>query len=288
MAGHSRHITSQGAVISVHPLVNIGIRAARAAGNLIVRYVDRVDSLHVTSKAANDFVTEVDREAERIIIETIRRSYPTHGFLGEESGSHAGDESLWIIDPLDGTTNFLHGFPHFSVSLAVQQRGQIEHAIVFDPMRQEIFTASRGSGARLNDKRLRVVARKGLDGALLGTGFPFREGADVDAYLDTLRALMQGTAGIRRAGSAALDLAYVAAGRLDGFWEFGLSQWDIAAGALLVLESGGLVTDPRGADDWLKSGNILAASPRVHAQMLQTVRGVLPAGGRVAVTPAAE
>ena len=258
----------------MHPLVNIGIRAARAAGSIIVRYVDRVESLNITSKASNDFVTEVDREAERVIIETIRRSYPGHGFLGEESGSHPGDESVWIIDPLDGTTNYLHGFPHFSVSLALQQRGRIEHAVVFDPMRQELFTASRGNGARMNDKRLRVAPRKGLDGAVIGTGFPFREGEDIDTYLATLRAIMHGTAGIRRAGSAALDLAYVAAGRLDGFWEFGLSPWDIAAGTLLVQEAGGLVTDVRGGEDWLRSGDVLVGSPRVHADMLQRLSTV--------------
>ena len=265
----------------MHPLVNIGIRAARAAGSVIVRYVDRIESLNIASKAANDFVSEVDREAERVIIETIRRSYPGHAFLGEESGRHAGDDSLWLIDPLDGTTNFLHGLPHFSVSLALQQRGHIEHAVVLDPLRQELFTASRGAGARLNDKRLRVATRKSLEGALLGTGFPFREGADVDTYLATLRVMMHGTAGIRRGGSAALDLAYVAAGRLDGFWEFGLSPWDVAGGALLVLEAGGIVTDPHGKDDWLRSGDIVAASPRVHAQMVKAIGELLPRTGAV-------
>ena len=256
----------------MHPLVIIGIRAARAAGNVIVRHMDRIDALTVSEKSANDFVTEVDREAERVVIETIRRSYPNHGFLGEESGSHQGDESTWIIDPLDGTTNFLHGFPHFAVSLALRQRGRIEHGIILDPLRRELFTASRGSGARLDERRIRVTARRSLSGALLGTGFPYRDAASIDTYLPTLGALIVDTAGIRRAGSAALDLAYVAAGRLDGFWEFGLQPWDIAAGALMVQEAGGIVTDIGGGDGWLESGDTLAGAPKVHAAMLQRLR----------------
>ena len=270
----------------MHPLVNIGIRAARAAGAVILRYVDRVDTLRVSEKAVNDFVSDVDREAERVVIETIRRSYPKHGFLGEESGRHAGDESVWIIDPLDGTTNFLHGFPQFCVSLALEQRGRIEHAIVFDPMRQELFTASHGAGAQLDDRRIRVSRRRSMDGALLGTGFPFKEDADIDGYLATLRPMMRDAAGVRRAGSAALDLAYVAAGRLDGFWEYRLQPWDIAAGALLVQEAGGIVSDAAGGDRWLKTGDIVAGSPKVQAAMLERLRRATSDHAREVDTPA--
>ena len=252
-------------------MLNIGIRAARAAGSVIIRYVDRLDTLTVSAKSSNDFVSEVDREAERIVIETIRRSYPNHGFLGEESGAHAGDDYTWIIDPLDGTTNFLHGLPQFAVSLALKHQDRIEQAVVFDPMRQELFTATRGGGAQMDGRRLRVSRRNSLDGALLGTGFPFRRNDDVDVYLQGLRNFMLNTAGIRRAGAASLDLAYVAAGRLDGFWEFGLQPWDVAAGALLVLEAGGLVGEPGGGADWLNSGDIVAATPRVFKAMLRTL-----------------
>ena len=270
----------------MHPLVNIGIRAARAAGGVILRYVDRVDTLRVTAKAANDFVSEVDREAERVVMETIRRSYPKHGFLAEESGHHAGDDSVWIIDPLDGTTNFLHGFPQFCVSLALRQRGRVEHAIVFDPMRQDLFTASHGAGAQLNDRRIRVTNRRSMDGALLGTGFPFKEDADVDGYLAGLRPMMRDAAGIRRAGSAALDLAYVAAGRLDGFWEYRLQPWDLAAGALLVQEAGGICTDPNGGDRWLEKGDIVAGTPKVHAAMLERLQRAANEHAREVVPPA--
>lgn len=256
----------------MHPMLNIAVRAARAAGKVILRYVDRTDVLNVSAKSANDFVTEVDREAERVIIEILRKAYPDHAILGEESGRHAGNQSLWIIDPLDGTTNYLHGFPQFAVSIALRQRERLEQAVVFDPLRGELFTATRGAGAQLDGRRIRVARRPGLKGALLGTGFPFRQMDDIDGYLATLRALMLRTAGIRRAGAAALDLAYVAAGRLDGFWEYGLKPWDTAAGALLIVEAGGLVSDPTGGDAWNTSGNILAGAPKVHAEMLRVIR----------------
>ena len=259
----------------VQPILNIAVRAARSAGAMIVRQLDRVDALNVTSKGRNDFVSEVDQRAEQIIIETIRKAYPDHGILAEESGAQGDDEFVWIIDPLDGTTNFLHNFPHFSVSIALQHKSRILHGVVFDPLRQELFTASRGDGAQLNDRKIRVGRKTELDGALLGTGFPFREFANLDQYLATLSAFMPHCAGIRRAGSAALDLAYVATGRLDGFWEFGLNRWDIAAGALLIQEAGGLVSDPLGGEDYLKTGNIVAGNAKITKQMLKTLHPIL-------------
>ncbi|ROR32804.1 inositol-1-monophosphatase [Inmirania thermothiophila] len=257
----------------MHPVVNIAVRAARAAGNLILRYVDRVDTLEVTRKDRNDFVTEVDRRAEAEIVRILRRTYPDHAILAEESGADGRDDApQWIIDPLDGTTNFVHGFPHFAVSLALRHRGRIEHAVVYDPLRNELFTASRGEGALLNERRIRVSGITRLADALLGTGFPFRAHRHLDAYLATFRALFPESSGVRRAGSAALDLAYVAAGRLDGFWEVGLSPWDVAAGALLVQEAGGIVSDFAGGDRYLRSGNVVAGTPKIHAEMLRRMR----------------
>jgi len=254
----------------LQPALNIAVRAARTAGNLIVRYVDRVDTLTVTAKGRNDFVSEVDRRAEQIIIDTIRKAYPAHGILAEESGAQRGGEHVWVIDPLDGTTNFLHGFPQYAVSIALKHRDRLEQAVVYDPLRQELFTATRGEGARLNDRRIRVT-RCNLADALLGTGFPFRRLADLDTYLATFKALVQRTAGVRRAGSAALDLAYVAAGRLDGFWEFGLREWDMAAGALLIQEAGGVLSAPDGAEDYLARGDVVAGNPAVLKGILQTI-----------------
>jgi myo-inositol-1(or 4)-monophosphatase len=254
-----------------HPMLNIAIRAARAAGSVIVRHLDRLDAVKVGTKQRNDFVSEVDHLAEREIIQVIRKAYPAHGIRAEESGVQAGDDFEWIIDPLDGTTNYLHGFPQFAVSIALRHRGRLEQAVVYDPLRQELFTASRGAGALLNDRRLRVTQVNGLPGALLGTGFPFRQQEHLDAYLEMFRALFVDTAGIRRAGAAALDLAYVAAGRLDGFWEIGLSEWDIAAGALLVLEAGGMVADFSGGGDYLETGNVVCAGPKLQAAILQAI-----------------
>jgi len=258
--------------VPIHPMLNIAVRAARAAGAVIARRIDRLDTVRVNVKAVNDFVTDVDREAERRIIETIRRAYPSHAILAEESGGQRGDEYQWVIDPLDGTTNFMHGFPQLAVSLALRYRGRLEQAVVFDPLRQELFIATRGAGARLGERRIRVSGRRGLDGALIGTGFPFRNLERLDEYLASLRAVITRTAGVRRAGSAALDLAYVAAGRLDGFWELGLAEWDIAAGALLIQEAGGLVSDPRGGDQFLASGDIVAGNPTVHRALLALLR----------------
>jgi len=266
--------------VAIHPLLNIAITAARAAGSLIVRYLDRVDTLEVASKHLNDFVTKVDQEAEAIIIAEIRKSYPDHGVLGEESGASGGGEYRWIIDPLDGTTNFLHGFPQFCVSIAVEHRGRLEQGVVFDPLRQELFTASRGAGARLDDRRIRVSRQGSLDGSLLGTGFPFRGAYDLDTYLETMRALVPRSAGVRRAGAAALDLAYVAAGRLDGFWEFGLEPWDMAAGVLMIREAGGLVTDADGDDHYMDSGNIVTGTPKVLRELVKVIKPIRAARGR--------
>ncbi|MDD5035104.1 MAG: inositol monophosphatase family protein [Methylococcaceae bacterium] len=256
------------------PMLTIAVRAARAAGDLIVRYTDRIDSLTISSKGRNDFVSEVDRQAELEIVNVLRKAYPSHAFLAEEGGRHGlpKGEFTWVIDPLDGTTNFLHGFPHFAVSIALLHKGRIECGVIYDPMRQELFTAKRGAGATLQSRRLRVTPQKTFKGALLGTGFPFKDQRHNDAYFGMFRELMKDTAGIRRAGSAALDLAWVACGRLDGFWEIGLMPWDMAAGVLLILEAGGIVTDFEGGDKFLETGNILTANPRLHVLMEETIR----------------
>ncbi len=256
----------------MNPMLNIAIRAARKAGDVIARSLDTVDRLDVVSKSRNDFVSEVDQRAEQEIISILRKAFPDHAILAEESGNQAGNDYQWIIDPLDGTTNFLHGFPQFAVSIGLLHKGRIEVGVVYDPLRQELFCASRGNGAMLNDRRIRVSARKGLEGALLGTGFPFKEMTHLDCYLATFKALLPKTAGIRRPGSAALDLAYVAAGRLDGFWEIGLQPWDMAAGTLLIQEAGGLVTDFAGGSDFLATGNVVAGAPKVFHALLQTIQ----------------
>jgi len=260
----------------MQPLLNIAIRAARRAGDLIVRNVDRGPTLGVRAKSRNDFVTEIDQLAERDIIETIRRTHPDHGFLGEESGRSGGDEFVWIIDPLDGTTNFVHGFPTFAVSLACEYRGRLEHAVVYDPMRQELFTASRGDGAQLDGRRIRVSKQLELEGALVATGFPYRANARwIDEYLAMLKAVMQQTAGIRRPGAAALDLAYVAAGRVDGFWEIGLNAWDTAAGTLLITEAGGRIGTLSGGE-YRQGGNVVAGTPKVYEALVECLRPHVP------------
>lgn len=248
-------------------MLNIGIRAARAAGDQILRYIDRVQDLPVNSKGRYDFVSEVDRYAENICIDTILKSYPEHSILAEESGEQGSSEYQWIIDPLDGTTNYLHSFPHFAVSIALKRRGELDQAVVYDPLKQELFTASRGSGAFLNNRRIRVSQRQSLEGALLGTGFPFGDSDKLEVFIETFRAISPITAGIRRAGAASLDLAYVACGRLDGFWEFNLKKWDMAAGVLLIEEAGGLVSDIMGELGPLESDNIIAATPRVFDEL---------------------
>jgi len=264
-------------VNTTHPMLNIAVKAARRAGSIINRATRNLDVLTVRPKGANDFVSEVDHEAERAIIDTLRAAYPDHAILAEESGATGHSDYVWVVDPLDGTTNFLHGFPQYAVSIGLMHRGVLTQAVVYDPTRNDLFTASRGRGAFLNDHRLRVSRRTRLAEALIGTGFPFRQFAHVDAYLAILRELMQKAPGVRRAGAASLDLAYVAAGRLDAFWEFGLSPWDMAAGALLVIEAGGLVGDLQGNDTYMDSGHIVAGNAKVFAQLVQTIAEHLPA-----------
>jgi len=256
----------------MQPMLNIAVRAARAAGNIIIRQFDRAQDLPASEKSKNDYVTEVDRQAEAVIIDTLLKAFPKHAILAEESGTRGNSEYVWIIDPLDGTTNFMHGFPHFAVSIALQHKGKLQQAVIYDPLRQELFTTSRGDGAYLNDRRIRVSKRKNLDGALLGTGFPFGESANIDRFLDTCRTLMPVTAGIRRAGAATLDLAYVACGRLDGFWEFGLKPWDIAAGALLIEEAGGVVCSIDTDKEYLTSGNIVSGNPYILEFLKEIVK----------------
>ena len=252
----------------MHGMVNIAIRAARRAGELMIRQLNQLETLQVTEKSRNEFVTQVDRLAEEAIIEVIRDHYPEHAILAEESGASGDSEYEWIVDPLDGTTNYIHGFPVFSVSIAVAQRGELQHGVVYDPLRQEIFSASRGQGAQLDGRKIRVSKRTGLHQALIGTGFPYRKNLEhIDRYLQMLKAVTLETAGVRRPGSAALDLCYVAAGRVDAFWEIGLSKWDIAAGALMIREAGGRISDFRGTDHYLTSGNVVAGSPKVYAAL---------------------
>jgi myo-inositol-1(or 4)-monophosphatase len=248
----------------MQPLINIAVTAARLAGDIIVRHLEQVDRLEITAKNSTEYFTEVDIKAEQAIIQSIRKAHPDHGIIAEESGIQDGDaESVWIIDPLDGTTNYIHGFPFFSVSIALRVKNRIEHGVIFDPLRNELFTASRGRGARLNDRRLRVSKETQLSSALLGTGFPFRDINLAERYLHTFKALFGKCAGVRRTGSAALDLAYV--------WEFGLRPWDIAAGILLIREAGGLVSDMQGGEDFFKHGDVVAGTPKVFKSLLQTL-----------------
>ena len=261
----------------MHPTLNIAIKAARRGASIITRASTQLDQITVESKSSNDFVTEVDRAAEAAIISVLQEAFPNHGILAEESGGAATDsEFVWIIDPLDGTTNFIHGFPQYAISIAQTRNNVLEHAVIYDPVRNELFTASRGSGAFLNDRRIRVSRRIRMNEALLGTGFPFRQFDHVDAYLGMFRELTQKTAGIRRPGSAALDLAYVACGRLDGFWEMGLMPWDMAAGVLLILEAGGLVSDLSGETDYMTTGNIVAGTPKIFGQLLPVIQAHRP------------
>jgi myo-inositol-1(or 4)-monophosphatase len=259
----------------VHPILNIAVRAARRAGAIINRAALDSGGLQVKTKNPNDFVTEVDRAAEQAIIGAIQAAYPEHAILGEESGSISSSkenpEYRWIIDPLDGTTNFIHGFPQYCVSIGVEHRGAMAHGVVYDPVKNELFTASKGRGAFLNDRRIRVSKCAKLGEALVGTGFPFKELTRMDLYLKQLREIMARSSGVRRAGAAALDLAYVACGRLDAFWELGLSPWDMAAGSLLILEAGGLVGDLKGEHGYLEKGDICAASPKIFPVLLQAL-----------------
>jgi myo-inositol-1(or 4)-monophosphatase len=253
-------------------MLNIAIKAARAAGSIINRASLDLDALKVTSKGPNDFVSEVDRAAEQAVIEILLEAYPGHGILAEETGRTHGaknSEFTWIIDPLDGTTNFLHGFPVYAVSIALAHRNQVQQAVVYDPTRNDLFFASRGRGAYLNDRRLRVSRRTRMAEALIGTGFPFRKGDNFKRYVKMFEEVMQNCAGLRRPGAAALDLCYVAAGYYDGFFETGLSPWDVAAGSLMITEAGGLIGNFTGEADYLHQREVVAGTPRVYGQLVQ-------------------
>jgi myo-inositol-1(or 4)-monophosphatase len=256
----------------MHPMINIAVKAARRAGNVINRGALDIDRIAVARKQPMDYVTEVDKAAEQAIIGILRDAYPDHAILAEESGASGSSEYEWIIDPLDGTTNFIHGFPQYAVSIACAHRGQLQHGVIYDPVHNDLFTATRGQGAYLNERRIRVSRVIRLEEGLIGTGLPFGDSRHITRYLRILREIMVRAPGIRRAGAASLDLAYVAAGRLDGFWEIGLKPWDMAAGGLMILEAGGLVADFDGGEDWLASGAVVAGTPKLFAQLLAVVQ----------------
>ncbi|NNM58309.1 MAG: inositol monophosphatase [Legionellales bacterium] len=261
----------------MHPYLNTAFAAVRKASSLMLTAQRDIKTLEVTEKGLYNFVTEIDKKSEQIIIEAIQKAYPSHGILAEESGyqENSNDsEYLWVIDPLDGTKNFIHGFPHFCISIAVKQAGRLEHALIYDPIRDELFTASRGTGARLNDQRIRVADCPSFEGALLGTAIPTPEKPHFRDYMNGFSRIYGHTSGLRQCGSAALSLAYVAAGRLDGHWETGLAEWDIAAGALLIKEAGGMVSDLQGAETYLQTGNVVAGSLKIFKGILRALASV--------------
>ena len=259
----------------MNPFLNTAIKAARLAGRVISYNAEQLDRLTVTAKGHADFVSEVDHQAELEIIHAIKEAYPEHAIYAEESGKSEGNEFEWIIDPLDGTTNFLHGIPQYAVSIAMREKGVLKVAVVFDPIKDELFTAVKGEGALLNDRRIRVSGTNDMGYTLLATGFPYKDMKNLDLWTDCFRALLPETSGVRRAGSAALDLAWVAAGRYDGFWEFGLNAWDIAAGVLLIQEAGGMVSEVDGGRDQLISGDIMAANPAIYRKMLRKLTPIV-------------
>lgn len=268
------------------PVVNVAVAAARKAGQVVTRALNRLDSVKVVDKERYDFTTEIDRLAEAEIIKDLRRAYPDHAIHGEESGLSHKARHTWLIDPLDGTSNFMRGLPHFCISIALLEDGVPQHGVVYDPVRDELFTASRGSGAFLNDRRIRIGVRPGIEGALLATGFPFRQRRRLPVQLRMVRQLLETAEDLRRTGSAALDLSYVAAGRLDGFFEFGLMPWDMAAGILLVREAGGSCIDFDGSENYLNSGNLIAANVKITAQMVSRIKPL--AGPKSSVVEASE
>lgn len=250
----------------MHALLNVAVMAARRAGATLIRKMANLEKLKVEQKGHNDYVSDADHAAEKAIINCILKHYPDHAILAEESGAQGESDTVWIIDPLDGTTNYLHGFPVFAVSIGVQVNGRMEHGVVYDPMRQELFTTSRGQGAQLDGRKIRVSGQKQLERALVGTGFPFRQAdIEVEPYLSMLGKVVCNTSGVRRPGAAALDLAYVAAGRLDAFWETGLCSWDLAAGSLLIREAGGIISGLDGSESFLESGHVLCGTPKIYA-----------------------
>jgi myo-inositol-1(or 4)-monophosphatase len=249
----------------MHALLNVAVMAAHRGGDTIIRSLPKMDRIEVEEKGRNDYVSEVDRKAEQAVIDTILKHYPEHAILAEESGQHGDSDYVWVIDPLDGTTNFLHGFPVYCVSVGLLHKNRPEHAAVYDPLRQELFTASRGQGAQLDGRRIRVSNQALLERALIGTGFPYRDSnIPLPPYMNMLQTVLMHSSGVRRAGAAALDLCYVAAGRLDAFWETGLSKWDLAAGALIIREAGGIISGMDGSEDFLETGHVLAGTPRIY------------------------
>jgi myo-inositol-1(or 4)-monophosphatase len=256
--------------------LNTAVKAARLAGDTAIRYSKRLHELDVRSKSRNEFFSQVDLAAEEVIIETIRERYPDHAILAEESGQHGNDDHQWIIDPIDGTTNYLHGFPIYSVSVALQIKGRMSIGVVYDPIRQELFTAERGVGAQLDGIRLRMDHKRVLEGALIGTGLPYqRSDRWMDQYMQQFRDVMGIAGDIRQAGSTALDLSYLAAGRIDGLWQFGLKPWDMAAGSLIVREAGGLISSMTDDGDYMETGNIIAGAPKVHAELEKLLKPIL-------------
>ncbi len=253
-------------------MLKIAESAALKAGKIILQSLDRLNTVKVSEKGQKDYVTEIDRKSEEVIIQILQKTYPDHKILAEESGELEGNaDHLWIIDPLDGTKNFMHGYPHFCVSIAYQERGKLQVGVIYDPLRDELFTASRGNGAHVNNKRIRVSQQNKLENSLIGTGFQAKHSEHFESHFQCYKALFPHISGMRRSGSAALDLAYIAAGRLDGFWELMLSKWDIAAGVLMIREAGGLVSDPQGTEDYLESGNIIAGNPKIFKALLQMI-----------------
>ncbi len=259
----------------MHPTLKIAIGAAKKAGQIILRYHNQINRLTIDNKAKHDFISEVDKMAEDVIISEIKKYFPKHSILAEESGETAGDNNQWIIDPLDGTTNYLHNFPQYSVSIAMSTNNELQHGVVYDPFKSELFSTTAGSGVMLNNNKVRVSQNKDLNQSLIGTGFPFKQPQHLDCYLDTFRAIHPQVAGIRRAGSAALDLAYIASGRLDGFWEIGLNKWDIAAGVLLIQEAGGFISDFAGGKEFLETGNIVAGNTFIYPNILSAIQPYL-------------
>jgi len=253
-------------------MLNIAETTARKAGRIILNSLERLDTIEVSEKGRNDFVTDIDLAAENVIISALQETYPDHKIISEEAGVIGGNEDHeWIIDPLDGTKNFIHGLPHFSVSIAYKEKGKLKLGVIYDPVRDELFTATRGNGAHLNNKRIRVSQERKLEAALIGTGFPFRHAQHVEPYFNTLKVLFPQISGLRRAGSAALDLAYVAAGRLDGYWELGLNPWDIAAGVMILKEAGGLIADVQGSENYFDSGNVIAGNPKIFKALMKII-----------------
>ena len=264
----------------MHALLNVAVMAARRAGATLIRNLVRLEKLKVEQKGRNEYVSEADRAAERAVIDVIQKHYPEHAILAEESGAQGdeGSDTVWIIDPLDGTTNYLHGFPVFAVSIGVQVDGRMAHAVVYDPLRQELFTATRGAGAQLDEHKIRVSGQKELGRALVGTGFPYRQAeSELDPYLGMLGKVVRNTSGVRRPGAAALDLCYVAAGRLDAFWETGLAPWDMAAGALIIREAGGIVSALDGGENFLDTGHILCGTPKIYKDLAKLCAGDIKA-----------